>query len=168
MIPIRDWLYLGAIAIIMIAAALFIHHERGIGEAKVEAVRQQEHAQAAAVAASAIASNAVEAERRVTAIQGVANVAQTQAAHAEADAAAAASARDALRVQLASTVAAARRARPADPAASPASVPAGDPIGVLAQVLGETDDFATQVAAEADANRVAGAACERAYGALTQ
>ena len=64
MIPARLYEY----ALIVIACGLiafgFIHHERQIGAAKVETVRQAEHAAQAAVAASAIAANLAKTNRR--------------------------------------------------------------------------------------------------------
>lgn len=65
-----------------------------------------------------------------------------------------------LRVRLGAAVAAARAA------AAAGSAPAGDPIGVLADVLVRADDRAAILAAYADSARVAGLACERSYDAL--
>lgn len=138
--------------------AWFIHHERDLGASNVRT-------EVAAATAAQKAADDAETQRRVTEQQGIVHDAQLQASAAHADAARADGARDALRVQLATFVAANRRAGyPATPAGS---APAGDPIGVLAEVLGATDDFAGRVAAEADANRIAGLACERAYDALS-
>ncbi len=65
-----------------------------------------------------------------------------------------------LRVRLAGAVAAARAA------AAAGSAPAGDPIGVLADVLVRADDRAAVLADFADRSRAAGLACERSYEAL--
>jgi len=123
----------------------------------------EHEAQAAAVAAAA-ASAAEETNRRVSAQQEIAHEAQQQAQHAAADAADAARARDALRVQLDAFVRAHRG--PADPTAAAGSAPAGDPIGVLADVLSRADERAGVLADLADRRGVAGAACERAYDSL--
>lgn len=57
--------------------------------------------------------------------------------------------------------------RSSDPAPVAAGETAGDPIGVLANVLGRADDRAGKLAEYADAARTAGQACERAYDSLT-
>lgn len=166
LIPARDWLYLIAIAALLAAAALFVSHERTVGAAKVEAVRQAEHASMAAVAASASASAAAETNRRQGAILEIVNDTQTQAARVASDAVSAAAARDALRVQLAAVVRASRV--PGDSAAAPGGSAASDPIGVLSDVLGRADDRATDLARLADERGTAGAACERSFDALTK
>lgn len=62
-IPLKDYVYLGAIIVLLIAFGLFVHHERVIGEQKVEAadakavaaqVQRDETIQAAAAVATAI------------------------------------------------------------------------------------------------------------------
>lgn len=100
-------------------------------------------------------------QARWAAREGIINDAKTQTAAALADADAARAASDRLRSQLAVLQ---RRAR--DTAAAAGSTSAGDPVGVLAIVLGELDDRAGALAQYADASRIAGLACERAYGAL--
>jgi hypothetical protein len=65
-----------------------------------------------------------------------------------------------LRVRLGAAVAAARAA------AAAGSAPAGDPIGVLADVLVRADDRAAVLADFADRSRAAGLACERSFDAL--
>lgn len=72
-----------------------------------------------------------------------------------------ASGRD-LRVRLAGAVAAARAASAAG------GETAGDPIGVLADVLGRADERAGVLAGYADEARTAGLACERSYDALVR
>lgn len=49
----------------------------------------------------------------------------------------------------------------------PAADSAPSPVGLLAELLGESDELAEHYAAEADTARVRGLACERAYDALT-
>jgi hypothetical protein len=100
-------------------------------------------------------------QARWAAREGVINDAKTQAAAATADADTARAAADKLRGQVAVLQ---RRAR--DTAAAGGSQTAGDPIGVLAVVLGELDDRAGTLARYADASRIAGLACERLYDGL--
>jgi hypothetical protein len=70
------------------------------------------------------------------------------------------------RVRDAAASAAARaRAQCADPSAPNLGTPAGDPIGVLADVLGRADERAGILADLADSRYLAGRACEREYDA---
>lgn len=146
-----------AVLALLGAFAWFVHSEREVGAQKVRD-------EVTAATAVQKAADDAETQRRVTAQQEIVRDVQLQAGAASAAAARAASERDAFRVRLNAFVAANRG--PGNPAAAAGSE-AGDPIGVLAQVLGATDDFAGRVAAEADANRIAGLACERAYGSLS-
>lgn len=91
----------------------------------------------------------------------------TQIAAANADAASARRASDGLRQRIDSLVAAARRAA-ANPGPASAVEAAGDPVGVLADVLSRADERAGVLAAYADAARIAGQSCERDYDALTE
>ncbi|MGS1116858.1 DUF2514 family protein [Castellaniella sp. UC4442_H9] len=100
-------------------------------------------------------------QARWAAREGVINDAKKQAAAAAADANTARAASERLRQQIAQLQ---RRAR--DAATAGGSQAAGDPIGVLAVVLGELDDRAGVLAKYADASRIAGLACERAYQSL--
>ena len=104
-----------------------------------------------------------EEQRRERKHQEIADDAQIQLTQARAAAAAAGRAADGLRQQLASFVSAAG----ADPATAKGGTPAGDPIGVLADVLERADSRAGILADYADRARIAGAACERAYDSLT-
>jgi len=146
-----------AVLALLGAFAWFVHSEREVGAQKVRA-------EVAAATAEQKAADDAETQRRVTEQQGIVRDAQLQAGAASAAAARAASERDAFRVRLNAFVESNRG--PGHPTAA-AGGEAGDPIGVLAQVLGATDDFAGRVAAEADANRIAGLACERAYDSLS-
>ena len=106
-----------------------------------------------------------ETERRLKAQNEVVQSAQKSTDAARRDAAAAADASRRLRVQLA-----AFGSTPAggnDPAASCACQAAATGPGVLADVLRGIDDRAGALAAAADAARISGLACERAYDALT-
>ena len=114
------------------------------------------------------AVNAARAEeaRRTAAVQKEADHARQDLTRAQADAAAAADAGQRLRA----AIAAARRSCPAASGA-PAAVgsPPADPAeGVLADVQRRLDEAADGIAAHADAARIAGQACQRAYNALTQ
>jgi hypothetical protein len=144
-------LVVAAFGILAFAAQRLRSDLEGAGAAKVQAAQAK--------------TDAREANRRASAVAEVAHDAQLQSDSSRAAAAAADRARDNERLQLAAYVRAHRGS--ADPAASGASAPADDPIGVLAEMLGSADDFAGRVAAEADANRIAGLACERSYDALT-
>ncbi|KQO38105.1 hypothetical protein ASF19_20230 [Acidovorax sp. Leaf84] len=91
----------------------------------------------------------------------------SQIAAAQADADGARRASDGLRQRIASLVAEAR-GRAAGAGAAPAVEATGDPIGVLADVLGRADERAGILAAYADKARIAGQSCERDYDALTE
>ena len=69
-----------------------------------------------------------------------------------------------LRQRIATLVAAGRAAK--DPGAARPGAAAGDPIGVLADVLGRADTRAGVLAAYADRARTAGQACEQLYDAV--
>ncbi|WP_353506416.1 DUF2514 family protein [Variovorax sp. J31P207] len=71
-----------------------------------------------------------------------------------------------LREQLERLRTAVRRAASTDTAAVSSGPPAGDPIGVLANVLERADRRAGILAEYADRARIAGLACERSYDAL--
>lgn len=158
LIPLRDWLYLGAIAMLLAGAALFVHHERSVGA-------QREHDAVSAAAVAATASAASETNRRIVATQKVVHDTEISAAQVAADAASAGAARDALRVQLDAYVR--RRAVPVDPAASGGGPAAADPDVVLAQLLERAADRAAGLAQLADERGIAGSACERSFDALT-
>ncbi|WP_436407172.1 DUF2514 family protein [Burkholderia diffusa] len=80
---------------------------------------------------------------------------------AVADAAAADGAAVSLRKRVAALVADVRRA-----AASTGSTATGDALGLLADVLGRTDEAAGEFARIADERGIAGRQCERSYDAL--
>jgi hypothetical protein len=175
LIPLRDWLWAAVVAALLAGGALFVHHERDIGAARVEAVRQTEHAAAAAVAASAVASAAAESQRREARIQEVVHATQQAASQVAADASSAARERDALRrerdallLQLRAAIASSRGSVPSHPAfaAGGEDQPGGDPIGVLADVLDRADQRAGVLAEIADRRRITAEACERSSDAL--
>ena len=90
----------------------------------------------------------------------IANAATKDAEQARADARTADAASDRLRQRIADLVASARASYPPAPAGS---APAGDPLGVLADVLSRADQRAGILAESA---RIAGQACEQSYDAL--
>ena len=163
LLPARDWLYICAFMVLLGGGIGFVHHEREIGAAKVEAVRTAEHAAQAAVAASAIATNQAETNRRIAATMEIIHATEVSASAVAADASAAAAARDGLHHDLAAI----RSARAADSAAAGASSPASDPTVVLADLLQRAADRATSLAQLADERGVAGSACVRQYESLT-
>ncbi|WP_205191608.1 DUF2514 family protein [Burkholderia sp. LMG 13014] len=119
-------------------------------------------ADAATAQTKAVEAARTEEHRRSAAQQEIAENASKDRDQARADAAAAASAADGLRKQVAVYV---ERAR--NPAAPAGSTPAGDPIGMLADVLGRADQRAGELAEYADRARIAGQQCERDYDTLT-
>lgn len=144
--------------ILIVFAAITIAYAGGRWQQKrADAVQAQAEQLAAVTAARA------EEQRRTERQAEITNEAHEQAEKAQADARAAAAAADGLRRRIAELVAASRK----HPAAAGAGAPAGDPIMVLADVLGRADQRAGDLAAYADAARIAGGACERAYDSLT-
>lgn len=107
-----------------------------------------------------------EEQRRVAALQEITNAAKNETTQARADAVAATDVGRKLQQRVAALTADLRQAR-SQATTSGGSAPAGDPIGVLADVLGRCDRRAGILAEYADAASTAGRACERAYDALT-
>lgn len=105
-----------------------------------------------------------EEQRRIAAQTEIANAAKQEAELARADARAADAVAGQLRQRVAALVAASRAG---NSSATTGSEAAGDPLGMLADVLSRADRRAGILAEYADAARIAGQACERAYGALT-
>lgn len=126
------------------------------------AALQHQTEEAAAARVRAAEAAATETARRVTAQKGITDDAQTalDAARRSAGSVAANAAR--LRAQLA----AARRST-ADPLVAADCSSATARADVLADLLSSAADRAASLAAEADASRIAGSACERSYDALT-
>jgi Flp pilus assembly protein TadB len=148
------------IGVALAAAAVlgwFAWHDHQVREQATASIR----AEVAQATIKAQQEAATETARRVQAQSEIANDAHAQAEHARADADAAAAARDRLRDRLAAVVASAGH-----PSSATGSEAAGDPIGVLAVVLGRADERAGLLADLADKRGIAGAACERAYDAL--
>lgn len=168
-----DWIKLGGIAAVVIGlvlGALGLHHhvyKQGYA-AGAAAVQQKFDAAEKAAEEKRLAdvqAARAEEQRRTNAQAEIANEATKQADAARADAAAASTAADGLRTRVAQLIAASRAAR--NSAAARSSSPTGDPLDVLADVLTRADKRAGDLAAYADAARIAGVACEHAYDSLT-
>lgn len=161
MIP--AWLRYGAVAALAgIAVGVAQGWRYGERIAALERDWSKERAALANRARETEAAARAEESRRQTAIDEV-----TQDAQKELDAAvrrerAAAD----VRVRDAVNAYAARHRSATDPGAAPAGQAAGDPLGVLADLLGELDGLAESYAAAADRARITGLACERAYDSL--
>jgi hypothetical protein len=92
------------------------------------------------------------------------NAAEVSALHLDLDRARAAARLESVRLRDAANAAAQRaRAGCAAPATADLRQAAGDPIGVLADVLGRADERASILAELADRRGIAGQACERLY-----
>ncbi|MBO4120302.1 DUF2514 family protein [Cupriavidus gilardii] len=107
-----------------------------------------------------------EEQRRIAAQTEIANAAKQEAELARADARAADAVAGQLRQRIAGLVAASRSGGDSAPTSGGAST--GDSLGVLADVLERADRRAGILAEYADAARIAGQACERAYQALNK
>ena len=143
----------GLVAIIGIQGARIDNAKRETAELRESYATAERAAEVAARA---------EETRRQESIDVIAQTAQAKIDEAMADAASAHLAADGLRDAAAS---AASRGRSRAGTAAP-SAPAGDPIGVLAVVLGRADERAGILADYADRSRIAGQACVDAYSAL--
>ena len=165
LVPVRDWLYLSAIALAIAGGALFVHHERAIGAHKAEAQLQRERAAVAAVAASAAQASAQESTRRETALQEIARAAQANTLKIAAAATVDASDRRAFGLQLDAYLRASAAGQNPGPAAS--SPATADAVLVLARLLERVDARAADLAQLADQRGAAGQACVSAYAALT-
>jgi len=106
-----------------------------------------------------------EEQRRVFEQAEIANAAKKEADKARADARAADAVASRLRRRVDELVA---TARASDSAAACGSTAAGDPLGVLADVLERADRRAGVLAEALDASYIAGLACERAYDSLVR
>ncbi|MGV0128838.1 DUF2514 family protein [Burkholderia gladioli] len=148
-------LWLGFIVALVITAGgcYFKGHSDGVKTTQAAAQK----AQLAAVTAAR-----TEEQRRTAAQSEIANEAARQRSAALGDAFAARAAADGLRKQVAALL-----SRAQHPATAAGSAPAGDPIGVLADVLESADERAGKLAEIADERGIAGQQCERDYDALT-
>jgi hypothetical protein len=150
-VPVLAW--------VLAAALAWGGWQRHEYRAATEELLRQQQAEASAKAAALQAQIDTHA-RQERALQETAHDADISTQRARADAAAAADAARRLRARLANIAA------DHPPAAAGASAPAGPDAAVLADVLSRCDARAGELAEAADAARIAGAACERAYGEL--
>lgn len=161
---------LAGIALLLALAAASLQTYRLSEERRAHAETSRMHAETISRLerrAREAEAEARETERRWTAaMEDVANEHQTQIAQARADADAAASAGERLRQRVAELAAGCRRA--AGGAAVAGAGQAADATArVLADVFSEVERVGREMAEEADRRGIAGAACERAYGALS-
>lgn len=164
LLPGRDWLYIGAFMVLLVGGIGFVHHERDVGAARVEKVRQAENTQRIAVAAAWAASSASETQRREAAQKESDHEADRFTALADAGHAHAVSALDGLRQRAAAADA---RCLPHDPAAV-ASGPAASGAGDLpADVLGRLGQAAVDIAAFADKSHGAGIDAQQQHDSLS-
>lgn len=110
----------------------------------------------------AVAAARAEEQRRTAAQSEIAKDANQQRTTALADAFAARAAAGSLQQRVDQLVAAARH-----PATAPGGPPTGETLDLLADVFGRADQRQGELAAYADAARIAGQQCERDYDALT-
>lgn len=157
-------LFAGAVATSCTQTQRLDREQRGHAETKAAHAEQLAAIERSARGAEQAARE--EEQRRAAAHQEIIDEARTREAQAMADAAAARDAGQRLRAQLTAITSRGGQAA-SHPSPAAASPPAGDPIGVLADVLERADRRAEILAAHADASRSAGLACERAYDALT-
>jgi len=161
---VSPWLRYGAVAAV---AGIVVGIAQGwrYGERIAGLERDWSQERAALSEAARRAETAARAEegRRQAAIDEVQSHAQQELDAAVRRERAAAD----VRVRDAVAAYAARHRPAADPGAAPAGQAAGDPLSVLADLLGELDGLAESYAAAADRARIAGHACERAYDSLS-
>lgn len=161
---VPGWLYALLLAIALAAAGA--SHTRFTNERANHAETRASHADQIAVAEAATRA---ESEKNRAIEQELRNAQETNAEQAQAllaaidhavtvDRLATERVRDA--IQDAAAVARSRCAASTTPGTSPAGT---DIIGLFAELLGSVEEAAGQYAAEADASRIRGLTCERAY-----
>lgn len=167
MIRALAWRAIGAglLAIALFFAGWVVNGWRKNAEIdRMKTEQSEERTRQALAQVKAVDEARIEEQRRTAAQTEIANVATKDAETARRDARAAGAASEQLRQRVAALVR--EYARPGDPASASGSAPAGDPIRMLADVLGRADRRAGILAEIADASRIAGLACERAYDSL--
>ena len=173
LIPAPYRLLAGAAAVVAITASVWLAGDRhGLAKGRAETAVVQarwdtERAAEFAAAASASESARAEEQRRQSATQEIAHEAQVMQDRARRDAVAVTGAADGLRQRAAAVAAACRGGPSVNPTAAAGSTPATDSGAVLIDVLSRVVVVAGQLAIVADQRGGAGAACERAYTALT-
>lgn len=160
--PQRILCFAVLVALALAGGAVWVYRsERDAARAELA----QERLDAARAQVKAVDDARIEEQRRTAAQTEIANAATKDLEGARADAAAANDAAGRLRQRVAELLAAGRAT--GNPAAAGSGPAAGDPLGVLADVLSRADQRAGILAKYADAARIAGQACERSYDALT-
>lgn len=153
----------GVLGVALGAGAAYTWESRALLAEQATHAQDKEHA--ATAQTQAIKAARAEEQRRTAAQSEIAKDANTQRNAALADAFSARAAAGGLRNQVAELVRAARSgSHPAAAAGSPAT---GDALDLLANVLGQSDQRAGELAAYADTARIAGEQCERDYDAAT-
>ena len=165
---INDTLLYLVLTLVLICTLAFGSYKAGVDNTEEEwRLKWAEQAQRLADAERAYTELArAEELRRQAAINEVTTNAQTEIDRARADAAAAHAAADSLRDQ-AKRLAAAAGKTCSNPSHATAGKAAGSAGLVLADVLGRVEEAGRSMAEAADRSRIAGAACEAAYDALT-
>lgn len=164
------WLYVGGAVIAMLAAGLVAQTLRlaasEVRVANLNTAAAESGRLAARASLAESEKNRREEQRRITAQKESDARAQSQLAAARADAADVADALRRLRNRVAAD--AARRAAAGHPQAVASSPAASPATNLPADVLGGLGEAAGQLAAHADAARIAGLACQRSYESLTE
>lgn len=169
------WKPLAGVLVVLalyLAASAWLHardlHQQDIGANRVQAQWDAEKLEATTTALRQSQTNAAETARRLNAQAESQKENDHDQSTIHADRGTAGAAADGLRGAAAATVAAARIGCAAiNPLPRVVGPAAGDPIGVLADVLARADARAGILADYADRARAAGAQCERNYDALT-
>ncbi len=160
----RVWLaFLAALVLAYGAGRMQQHHS---DTKAFQAERTAAALQASQERNKAVDEARAEEQRRTNAQAEIANEATKQADAARADARAAGDAADKLRARVAQLVTASRAAGHSTAAGTGPSQSGGDPLDVLVDVLGRSDNASGELAGYADRLKVAGLACERDYDAL--
>lgn len=159
----RFWLVLLASVLVAYGGGRWQQSHADAG--KYEAERTKAALSAAVDQVKAVDRARTEEQRRTAAQTEIANAAIQTAKVAQADARAADAARRELLARATALANAARR--PGDSDAIGGSAPAFNAADLLADVLGNIDQRAQELAEFADAAHIAGLACERSYDALT-
>lgn len=158
--PSWAWLVLGGVLLTTVFA---FGWRQGGASARVELAQVRQ--QAAQAKANAEKAQREIERQRAQAVQEVQDHAQSQIDALAADLAASRAAGDGLRAAAAST---ARRACPRTAVASSGKgEPDTDALDLLVGVLGRLEEGGREMAEHADRLRIAGAACEASYNALT-
>lgn len=159
------------VALVIVAAVLFAAGWQVNGWRKDAVIAQMladladERGRQASAQVKAVDDARIEEQRRTAAQTEIANDAFQQASEARDHARAADTARRELLARVTALANSVRR--PGDPGSAVPGAATRNPVLLLADVLGRADKRAGELAAYADAARIAGQACERSYDALS-